>query len=319
MTEQTTTKKEIGSYIVLQLDGAWQVAQVLGYHESLARIESRVHAASRRSARPARPTTGHVSASGVEMGPRPAASNERATSEARWAEQRARAGQPILRLVSLFTSEAEARQEAEDLNASRVAARQEAENEIVVEESRNLHLVGRIADQRTWDALARAGMVLTSTYAGVYVGGQFDRVELLDSGNGVHTFYHKDGDLFYWDPKTDRFALSDEEFYESFKERFPAMKRAVLAEAEYEIQARETIKSLDILQGSFGCASCNHAEVDPYWFAADWHEAARGDGHSYSGTLETVSREEGESFEDFMARAEQRAWELNQELACPFH
>jgi hypothetical protein len=77
-----------------------------------------------------------------------------------------------------------------------------------------------------------------------------------------------------------------------------------------------TIETLDILQGTFGCPSCDHAGVDPYWDAQDWHEAARGDGGSYSGVLDVVRRRPQESGEAFSSRTCKRAAEFDAELAC---
>jgi hypothetical protein len=50
--------------------------------------------------------------------------------------------------------------------------------------------------------------------------------------------------------------------------------------------------------------------VDPYYAVEDWHEAARGDGHSYNGVLDTIQRLQNETLEQLLARARQRAREL---------
>lgn len=79
------------------------------------------------------------------------------------------------------------------------------------------------------------------------------------------------------------------------------------------------INSIDILQGSFGCAGCtSHYEPDPYWNdERPWSEAARGDGMSYCGVVETVTRESGETDEAFEMRARQRAYELEEADGMP--
>ncbi len=43
--------------------------------------------------------------------------------------------------------------------------------------------------------------------------------------------------------------------------------------------------------------------VDPYWEADDWHEAARGDGTSYGGVIDSVQRKNGESDLELLERA----------------
>jgi hypothetical protein len=73
-----------------------------------------------------------------------------------------------------------------------------------------------------------------------------------------------------------------------------------------------TIEALDILRGTFGCPSCDHARVDPYYDAQDWHKAARG----ASGVLDVVRRRPQEGWEAFYSRACKRAAELDAELAC---
>lgn len=74
------------------------------------------------------------------------------------------------------------------------------------------------------------------------------------------------------------------------------------------------INSIDIIQGSFGCAGCtSHYEIDPYWDSdLPWSEAARGDGMSYCGVIETVTRQSGETDDQFEARAADRAAELEE-------
>jgi len=78
---------------------------------------------------------------------------------------------------------------------------------------------------------------------------------------------------------------------------------------------------IDLLIGSFGCAdSTGHVGVDPYRreVAAGerWHDCARGDGGSYSGVAETVTRLPGESEADFEERAYRRARELDAARRC---
>lgn len=75
------------------------------------------------------------------------------------------------------------------------------------------------------------------------------------------------------------------------------------------------INSIDIMQGSFGCAGCtSHYEIDPYWDSdLPWSEAARGDGMSYCGVIETITRESGETDEQFEMRARARAYELEEQ------
>jgi hypothetical protein len=51
-------------------------------------------------------------------------------------------------------------------------------------------------------------------------------------------------------------------------------------------------------------------EVDPYYNADDWHEAARGDGRCYGGVLDTISRLPQETIDQLIARARKRAKEL---------
>ena len=77
-------------------------------------------------------------------------------------------------------------------------------------------------------------------------------------------------------------------------------------------QAKVQVNSIDIMQGSFGCAGCtSHYDIDPYWNSdQEWSEAARGDGMSYCGIVETVTRFDGESDEAFQERARQRACDL---------
>ena len=77
------------------------------------------------------------------------------------------------------------------------------------------------------------------------------------------------------------------------------------------------INQIDILQGTFGCPGSNHAGVDPYPEAENWNEAARGDGQSYSGVIETLHREDDET-EEFLKRAEKRARQIDRELECTF-
>lgn len=78
--------------------------------------------------------------------------------------------------------------------------------------------------------------------------------------------------------------------------------------ANYRLQ--NSIQSIALVRASVGPHdTC--IEIDPYYDAIDWHEAAGGDGRSYGGCVETVVRKRGESFEDFKARAEARANELN--------
>lgn len=54
-------------------------------------------------------------------------------------------------------------------------------------------------------------------------------------------------------------------------------------------------------------------EVDPYWRQPqeDFLDCARGDGHNYCGTEEAIRREPGESLENLLARAEERARQIN--------
>lgn len=73
----------------------------------------------------------------------------------------------------------------------------------------------------------------------------------------------------------------------------------------------EEITALPLLRVSVGPHD-TAVEVDPYFDAVNWHEAARGDGRDYSGVVETVRRLPGESWEVFYARAEKRADELNE-------
>lgn len=91
-----------------------------------------------------------------------------------------------------------------------------------------------------------------------------------------------------------------------------ADEQAALAEDARRAEARK--QSIAIMQGSFGCAGCtSHYDVDPYWNSdLPWSEAARGDGMSYSGVIETVHRNPSESDKDFQARAINRAYELEE-------
>jgi hypothetical protein len=77
-----------------------------------------------------------------------------------------------------------------------------------------------------------------------------------------------------------------------------------------EFLTQDEITGIALLRASVGPHD-TAVEVDPYFDAVNWHEAARGDGRSYGGVVETVRRNEGESFEDFYARCEARADELN--------
>ena len=73
-----------------------------------------------------------------------------------------------------------------------------------------------------------------------------------------------------------------------------------------------TYNHVDILRGTFGCPCGRHLRADPYPFRDDaaWHDAARGDGRSYSGGVERVWRAAGESDDALLVRAEARAAEL---------
>jgi hypothetical protein len=80
--------------------------------------------------------------------------------------------------------------------------------------------------------------------------------------------------------------------------------------SRYEQVPLNEIQSIALLRASVGPHDMC-IEVDPYYDADDWHEAARGDGRSYGGSVETVHRLPGESFKEFKARAERRADELD--------
>lgn len=82
------------------------------------------------------------------------------------------------------------------------------------------------------------------------------------------------------------------------------------AQENSELRPLDEIKSIALLRVSVGPHD-TAVEIDPYFDAVNWHEAARGDGRSYSGVVESVQREEGESWEAFYARAQVRADELN--------
>lgn len=69
---------------------------------------------------------------------------------------------------------------------------------------------------------------------------------------------------------------------------------------------------VDLLLGSFGCPCGRHVRPDPYPDPANWHEAARGDGGSYSGVVETLHRQPGETDTAFLERAQARGAELSE-------
>lgn len=79
---------------------------------------------------------------------------------------------------------------------------------------------------------------------------------------------------------------------------------------ENEFLTQDEIKSIALLRASVGPHD-TAVEIDPYYDAVNWHDAARCDGRTYSGVVEMVTRNEGESFADFYARCESRANELN--------
>ncbi len=78
----------------------------------------------------------------------------------------------------------------------------------------------------------------------------------------------------------------------------------------YETIPTDEIESISLLRATQGGPQMA-VEVDPYCDAAHWHDAARGDGRSYGGVVETIRRLPGEPWEAFYARAEARADELN--------
>ena len=71
-----------------------------------------------------------------------------------------------------------------------------------------------------------------------------------------------------------------------------------------------------IMKVTSGCPN-DHADLDPYWEATDWFVSARNDGACYHGNLEVLESQEGESREDFLIRANQKADEWDRALACP--
>jgi hypothetical protein len=78
---------------------------------------------------------------------------------------------------------------------------------------------------------------------------------------------------------------------------------------------KEYSDTITILKCSAGDPHGMHAMVDPYWnIPGGWAENARGDGMSYAGILETLYRQPGESDEEFVARANARADELEETL-----
>lgn len=79
---------------------------------------------------------------------------------------------------------------------------------------------------------------------------------------------------------------------------------------------QDQITQINILRGTFGCPSGDHADIDPYYDRYDWSEAARGDGGSYGGVLDTIYREDDELWDSFYARAQKRANVLDAELGC---
>ena len=91
-----------------------------------------------------------------------------------------------------------------------------------------------------------------------------------------------------------------------------ADEQAALAEDARRAEARK--QSIAIMQGSFGCAGCiSHYDVDPYWnVGGGWSENCRGDGMTYCGVIETVTRQSDESDTAFEARAQDRAAELEE-------
>lgn len=68
------------------------------------------------------------------------------------------------------------------------------------------------------------------------------------------------------------------------------------------------IKAVAVISASYGPHRM-FPEVDPYWDAPDWGEAARGDGRGYGGVLEWIRPGPGETQADVLARAERRARE----------
>lgn len=89
------------------------------------------------------------------------------------------------------------------------------------------------------------------------------------------------------------------------------------AQAEDARAAAERLQSIDIMQGSFGCSGCtSHYRADIYW-PNDRTQLWSGDGYSYCGVVETVARVSGETDGQFYARAERRAYELEDRDGMP--
>ena len=89
------------------------------------------------------------------------------------------------------------------------------------------------------------------------------------------------------------------------------------AQAEEARQAEARLQSIDILQGSFGCSGCtSHYRADIYW-PEDRTRLWMGDGYTYCGVVETVARKSGETDDQFYARAERRAYELEDRDGMP--
>jgi hypothetical protein len=68
--------------------------------------------------------------------------------------------------------------------------------------------------------------------------------------------------------------------------------------------------TIDIILSTDGYAPGQGPMVDPYWDAEDWHEAARGDGHSYSGAIACVRRRLDEDDAGLLRRADALCGEL---------
>lgn len=154
--------------------------------------------------------------------------------EAYWADQRKKANWPLRWLVETCGSEQEAREMAESLNARRVEALRETGVVITVEEPCDFHLVGKIEDAQTEEALLALGMSLTNTPEGLAIHGTFDRVDVWKVNKSVHVFYRKGEVLFYRDSARETITLSSEEFYQgswkAFTEVYPELYRRLFQE-----------------------------------------------------------------------------------------
>lgn len=75
----------------------------------------------------------------------------------------------------------------------------------------------------------------------------------------------------------------------------------------------QNIDSVSILWATCGSPKM-FPTIDPYYDADNWHEAVRGDGRSYGGVIEWVTRNPGESDQAFQKRIEEREKVVEKEL-----